>query len=72
MSLKQVIFCVIFVMLAAISAPILYCHKHPCIRSHKGWVYYPAPTLLVPCGKVLIPIFQPARNSYETICDERK
>lgn len=67
---------IIAIMILAILLPIAgvasWFYRHPCIRSHAGWVYEPQHIQLLPCGKVLIPIVTPARTYWGTICDERK
>ncbi len=46
-------------------------HNHPCIRSHKGMVYHPAYTSMLP-GRPTFFIYHPDKDSCDEICDERK
>lgn len=73
LKMDKTVVIIIMVSIGILGTVIMWNIQHPCIKSHVGLVHHNAFTsfIYMPHG-AMIPIFHPARDSMETICDLRK
>lgn len=68
----EIVVIVIVVILFWLAWCGIWYWRHPCIRSHMAWVHYNEWIQIIPIDKTTTIIVHPARDEWESVCDERK